>query len=45
MPIPTIAAVGTGLARAGVWAGTAAFGYYGVKTSISPKQHEAIPYR
>jgi hypothetical protein len=45
MPLPSAAAVGTGIARAGVWAGSAAFAYYGVKTSYSPKQHENIPYR
>lgn len=45
MPLPTVAAVGYGMARAGIWAGSATVAYYSVKTSYSPKQHDNIPYR
>ena len=45
MPLPTVAAFGSGLARAGMWVGSGAFTYYGVKTSFSPKMHSNAPYR
>ena len=45
MPLPTAAALGSGLARAAMWGGSGAFTYYGIKTSFSPKMHSNAPYR
>ena len=45
MPLPSAAVLGAGLARAGMWAGSATVGYYGITTSFSPKKQDPAPYR